>query len=169
MQLNHRIVLTHRFGSRKLTKLASSTSVPSMGVHEVLWVPMTSGPKWWEGDLEGSKVVEPTPSGRRHVFMSSQGCCAAWYLVRRKKNVCYFITNRKHGEKEPQLFSQCGSFDHHALQSLNNWIFVFLDLPTGNLGVLWLVIYRWKCLEKYIFNGLSHTPKHLLLQSYYEK
>ena len=35
-------------------------------------------------------------------------------------------TSRKQGEKEPLLFSYCGSFDYHALQSLNNCIFVSL-------------------------------------------
>jgi hypothetical protein len=30
------------------------------------------------------------------------------------------ITSRKHGHKEPQSFSHCGSFDHPDLQSLNN-------------------------------------------------
>ena len=35
-------------------------------------------------------------------------------------------TSRKHGKKEPQSFSHCGSFDHHALQWLNICRFVFL-------------------------------------------
>jgi hypothetical protein len=35
-------------------------------------------------------------------------------------------TSRKHGKKEPQSFSHCGSFDHLDLQSLNECKFVFL-------------------------------------------
>ena len=51
-------------------------------------------------------------------------------------------TSREHGEKEPHSLSHCGSFAHHALSSLNNYIIVFLDLPTGTLSILGLVIYR---------------------------
>ena len=69
-------------------------------------------------------------------------------------------TSRKHGEKEPQSFSHCGSFDHHALQSLNNCRFVFLDLPTDTLGILGLVIYRWKGLEN-TFPTVYHTPQNI--------
>ena len=29
-------------------------------------------------------------------------------------------TSRKHGKKEPQLFSHCGSFDHPYMRSLND-------------------------------------------------
>jgi hypothetical protein len=35
-------------------------------------------------------------------------------------------TSRKHGKKEPQSFSHCGSFDHPNLQSLNDCRFSFL-------------------------------------------
>ena len=35
------------------------------------------------------------------------------------------FTSRKHGKKELQSFFHCGFFDHHALRSLNNYIFVF--------------------------------------------
>ena len=40
------------------------------------------------------------------------------------------ITSRNHGEREPHVFPHCGSFDHHALQSLKNYKFVFIDLQT---------------------------------------
>ncbi len=69
-------------------------------------------------------------------------------------------SSRKHGKKEPQLFSHCSSFDHHALQSLNNCRFVFLDLPTDTLGILGLVIYRWKGLEN-TFPMVYHTPQDI--------
>ena len=69
-------------------------------------------------------------------------------------------TSRKHGEKEPQFFSHCGSFDHHALQSLNNRRFVFLDLATDTLGILGLVIYGWKGLEN-TFPTLYYTPQDI--------
>jgi hypothetical protein len=39
-------------------------------------------------------------------------------------------TSRKHGKKEPQSFSHCGSFDHPDLQSLNDCIFVFVGFTT---------------------------------------
>ena len=45
-------------------------------------------------------------------------------------------TSRKHGKKEPQPFSHCGSFDHHDLQSLNNCIFVFFGFMSAILK-LW--------------------------------
>ena len=78
-------------------------------------------------------------------------------------------TSRKHGKKEPQSFSHCGSFDHHAMQSLNNCRFVFLDLPTNTFGILGVVIHRWKGLQN-IFRMVYHTPqKHLILQSQNEK
>ena len=67
---------------------------------------------------------------------------------------------KKHGKKEPQSFSHCGSFDHHARQSLNNCIFVFLDLPTDTLGILGLVIYHWKGLES-TFPTVYHTPQNI--------
>ena len=63
------------------------------------------------------------------------------------------VTSRKHGKKEPQLFFYCSSFDHHALQLLNNCIFVFLDLATDTVDILELV--------KYLSNGISHAPTHL--------
>ena len=46
-------------------------------------------------------------------------------------HICFFFyfsfTSRKHGQKEPQSVSHCGSFDHRNLQSLNdckkkNWV-----------------------------------------------
>ena len=64
-------------------------------------------------------------------------------------------------KKELQLFSHCGSFDHHALQSLNNCRFVFLNLPTGTLDILGLVIYRWKGIEN-IFPMVYNTPQYIL-------
>ena len=51
-------------------------------------------------------------------------------------------------KKNRKSFSHCGSsFDHHAMQSLNNCTFVFLDLPTDTLGILGFVIYRWEGLD----------------------
>ena len=41
-------------------------------------------------------------------------------------------TSRKHGEKEPQSFSHCGSFDHHGLWSLNDYKNLFFDLRLHN-------------------------------------
>ena len=63
-------------------------------------------------------------------------------------------------KKEPQSFFHCSSFDHHAKQSLNNCIFVFLDLPTDTSCILGLVIY--------LSTGITR-PKHLILQSQNEK
>ena len=66
-------------------------------------------------------------------------------------------TSRKHGKKELQSFSRCGSFDHHALQSLKQCRFVFLGLPIDTLGILGLIIYRCKGIE-YTFATIYHTP-----------
>ena len=75
-------------------------------------------------------------------------------------------TSRKHGKKEPQSFSHCGSFNHHALQSLNNYRFVFLDFPTDTLGILGLVIYRWKSLENTLLMVMvCHTPQGIQVYS----
>ena len=80
----------------------------------------------------------------------------------RQCRVDFIYTSRKHGKKESQSFSHYGSFDHHAMQSLNNYRLVFIDLPNGTLSNLGLIIYRWKDLEKYLSKGISHAPKHLI-------
>jgi hypothetical protein len=49
-------------------------------------------------------------------------------------------TSRKHGNKEPQLFFHCGSFDHPDLQSLNECIY-FFDLSSEFLRIWGLLIY----------------------------
>ena len=67
------------------------------------------------------------------------------------------ITGRKHGKKESQLFSHCGSFDHHALQPLNNCMYVFLGLPIVTLIIMGIVIHRWKGLEN-TSPTVYHTP-----------
>ena len=69
-------------------------------------------------------------------------------------------TSWKHGKKEPQSFFHCGSFDHHALRSLNNYKYVFLDLPTDTLGILGLVIYRSKGIE-ITFWTVYHMPQDI--------
>ena len=67
--------------------------------------------------------------------------------------------------KKNRTHYHCGSFDHHALQSLNKYMFVFLDLPTDTLNMLRLVIYRGKSLEN-TFPTVYHTPQVILnLQS----
>ena len=63
-------------------------------------------------------------------------------------------------KKNYSCFFHCGSFDHHALQSLNNCRFVFLDLPTDTLGILGLVIYRGKGLEN-AFPTVYHAPQNI--------
>ena len=68
-------------------------------------------------------------------------------------------TSRKVCQKNPQLFSHCGSFDDPALQLLNNYIF-FLCLPIDTLGILRLVLYCWKCLEN-TFLKVYHMPQDI--------
>ena len=46
----------------------------------------------------------------------------------------------KYAKKNPQSISRSGFFDHPAMQSLNNCIFVFLGLRTDTLGISGLVI-----------------------------
>ena len=88
----------------------------------------------------------------------STNLISTWAL---KASMIYsIVTSRKHGKKEPQLFFYCSSFDHHALQLLNNCIFVFLDLATDTVDILELVIYRWKGLEN-TFPTVYHTPQHI--------
>ena len=41
------------------------------------------------------------------------------------------ITSTKHGKKEPQSFSHCGSFDHPDLQSVNDCKFVFFGFMSA--------------------------------------
>ena len=49
-------------------------------------------------------------------------------------------TSWKHGKKEMYSFSHCGSIDHHALQPLDNYIFVFSWLTNWHFRILGLVI-----------------------------
>jgi len=68
-------------------------------------------------------------------------------------------TSRKHGKKEPQSFSHCGSFDHPDMQSLNDCIF------------FWFHGYNFEILgtcntplERYfqdLSSGILKTPKIL--------
>ena len=55
------------------------------------------------------------------------------------------ITSRKHGEKEVQSFSHCGSFDHHDLQSHNDYKNLFfilrLQISWGMWYIVWYSIY----------------------------
>jgi hypothetical protein len=46
------------------------------------------------------------------------------------------ITSRKHGKKEPQSFSHCGSFDHPDPQLINDcrFFFWFYNCNFENLG-----------------------------------
>ena len=55
------------------------------------------------------------------------------------------------------MLSHCGSFDQHALQSLNDYNLFFI-LPTEILGIWGLVIYRWKSL-KYTFPTVYYTSQ----------
>jgi hypothetical protein len=56
------------------------------------------------------------------------------------------ITSRKHGKKEPQSFSHCGSFDHPDVQSLTAHLFFwFYDC---NFEITGHVIHRWKGILK---------------------
>ena len=71
--------------------------------------------------------------------------------------------------KRLQLFSHCGSFDHHALQLLNNCTFGFLDLSTDTLGILGAHPIPLKRSWKYLSNCISHAPKNLILQLQNEK
>ena len=41
-------------------------------------------------------------------------------------------TSRKHGKKEPHLFSHCISFDHRGMQSLNDYKLLFFILRLQN-------------------------------------
>ncbi len=40
----------------------------------------------------------------------------------------YHVTSRKHGGKETQSFSHCGSFEHLGMQSLNDYKILFFIL-----------------------------------------
>ena len=73
------------------------------------------------------------------------------------------ITSKKLCDKEPQSFSHCGSFDHLALQSLNNCRFVFLHLLADTLGILGLVVYRWKGLKIPLQQYITRPKKFIFI------
>ena len=71
-------------------------------------------------------------------------------------------TSRKHGKKEPQSFSHCGSFDHPDVQSLNDHRLLFFILPLQKSNVLWApkyLKYQLVSQEKQICSCLA-TAKH---------
>ena len=72
----------------------------------------------------------------------------------------YHYGSRKHGEKEPQLFSHCGSFDHHALQLLNNCRFIFLDLSTDTFKCFGARNIPLDFFEN-TFPTVYHTPQDI--------
>jgi hypothetical protein len=53
------------------------------------------------------------------------------------------FTSRKHVKKEPQSFSHCGSFDHPDPQVNKRLQICLFGLPTENLRILGLLIYRY--------------------------
>ena len=57
-------------------------------------------------------------------------------------------TSRKHCKKEPQLFSNCDSFDHPNLQSLNNCKVFLFCFATAIVKFWGHVIHRWKDIFK---------------------
>ena len=60
--------------------------------------------------------------------------------------------------EKKQSFSYCGSFDHLDLQSLDDYIFIFLvyQLTFRDFGALNILMERsWK----YFFNSVLHAPK----------
>ena len=80
-----------------------------------------------------------------------------------KSQLLSLITSRKHGEKEPRLFSRCGSFDHHDLQSYNDYKFYFsiCDCKSKCLGACDIP------LEGYfrdLSNGRLQASKYLKCQ-----
>ena len=73
-------------------------------------------------------------------------------------------TSRKHGKTKPQLFVHCGYFDHHDLQSLNDYIFLFFLFYECNFKILGACN---TLLERYlqdISSGILKAPKFLKLQ-----
>ena len=68
-----------------------------------------------------------------------------WFLGNKRLGIQQGVTSctsRKHGKKEPQLFSHCDSFDHPDQQSVNDCKFVFFGLKTEILRIWGLLIYR---------------------------
>ena len=59
-------------------------------------------------------------------------------------------TGRKHGEKKPQLFSHCGSFDQPGMQSLKEYkiVFFILRLESQMFWGMWYTV--GKVLSRYI-------------------
>ena len=59
--------------------------------------------------------------------------------------------------KNMQLFFHCGSFDHHALQLLNNCMVVsFYGVLTNFLEMWGFVIYHWKVLKIHFQQYITH-------------
>ena len=67
-------------------------------------------------------------------------------------------TSRKHGEKELQSFSHCGSFDHHGLQSLNDYKILFFILRLQKL-MFWGVWYTIGKVFSRRFQRYITSPK----------
>ena len=65
-----------------------------------------------------------------------------------------YITRRKHGKREPQLFSNCDSFDHPDLQSSNDYKVLFVILRLHD-QMFWGV---WYSVEK-VFPTVYYEPK----------
>ena len=57
-------------------------------------------------------------------------------------------TSRKHGKIESHSFSHCSSFDHHDMQSLNDYFFL---------------VYQWKFQE---FGGFWYTARKVLKNNF---
>ena len=72
-------------------------------------------------------------------------------------------TSRKHGKNEPHSFVHCGSFDHHDLQSLNDYKFFFC-LTTAILKFWGHVTHHWKGILKTFSNGILKAPNFLEIQ-----
>ena len=69
-----------------------------------------------------------------------------------------------YAEKKSQLFFHCGSFDHHDLQSLNDYMafsFPFFDYSMEFSGRL---VHRCKGVFQGLSNNILQAPKFLTIQ-----
>ena len=80
-----------------------------------------------EGWGEPTCTLGPWKQGFRHPTRNE---CMSWFtqiyqeglFLLLRPTIDPIVTSRKHCEKEPQLFSRCGYFDHLDMQSLNLFV-----------------------------------------------
>lgn len=78
--------------------------------------------------------------------------------------ICALTLVENCAKKESQLISHCGSFDHHVMQSLNDYYYYFILFSYfnfKNLGACNIPLLR--CFQD-LFTGILYVPEFLKFQ-----